>query len=146
MTQGIQYLYTHLQKGLKEHRWPKKQPYLEPNQSIKLAIVRGQSTMNNLVSYQKERIKEYFNLCIDNISSLNANLFLVFQTIQKMWRGAALHAFLCFLPTKEPCQLRRVSVTEEGNTQDTPNKVKSKSHKTLVFEQCRRRWSVVSSF
>ena len=102
--------------------------------------------MNNLVSYQKERIKEYFNLCIDNISSLNANLFLVFQTIQKMWRGAALHAFLCFLPTKEPCQLRRVSVTEEGNTQDTPNKVNSKSHKTLVFEQWRRRWSMVSSF
>ena len=102
--------------------------------------------MNNLASDWKERIKEYFSLCIDNISSLNANLFLTFQTVQKMWRGVALHTFLRFLPTKEPCQLRRVSLTEKGNTQDTPNKVNSKSHKTLVFEQCRRRWFMVSSF
>ena len=102
--------------------------------------------MNNLASDWKERIKEYFSLCIDNISSLNANLFLTFQTVQKMWRGVALHTFLRFLPTKEPCQLRSVSLTEKGNTQDTPNKVNSKSHKTLVFEQCRRRWSMVSSF
>ena len=68
--------------------------------------------MNNLVSDQKERIKERFGRWIDNISSLNANLFLAFQTVQKMWRGAALHAFLRFLPTKKPFQLRRVSLTE----------------------------------
>ena len=45
--------------------------------------------MNNLVSDQKESIKECFSLWIDNISSLKANLFLVFQTVHKMWRGTA---------------------------------------------------------
>ena len=102
--------------------------------------------MNNFVSAQRERIKEKFNIWIDNISSLKAKQFLAFQTVQKMCRGAALHTFLRFLPTKEPCQLRRVSLTEEGNTQDTPNKVKRRSHKTFVLEQWRRRWSMVSSF
>ena len=41
---------------------PTPQSYLDPNQLIKLAIVRGQSSMNNLVSDQKERIKECFSL------------------------------------------------------------------------------------
>ena len=41
---------------------PTPQSYLESNQSIKLAIVRGQSSMNNLVSAQKVRIKECFSL------------------------------------------------------------------------------------
>ena len=134
-TQGIQYLYTHCQKGQKRKKipsWPSKQPQLEPNQSIKLTIVRGQSTINNLASDQIERTKEYLSLWIDNTSSLMATLFLAFQTVQKMQRGATLHTFQRFLPTKEPCQLRRVSLTEEGSTHDTPNKEKSKSHKTLV--------------
>ena len=50
-----------------------------------------------------------------------------------------------FLPTNEPCQLRRVSLTRRL-LHDTPNKVNSRSHKTLVFVQWRRRWSIVSSF
>ena len=102
--------------------------------------------MNNLASAQKVRIKECFSLWIDNESFLKANLFLAFQTVQKMWRGAALYAFLRFLPTNKPFQLRRVSQTEKGNTQDTPNKVKSRSYNTLVLEQWRRRWFMVSSF
>ena len=101
--------------------------------------------MNNLVSDQKVRIKECFNFWINNESSLKANLFLTFQTVQKMWRGAALHA-LCFLPRKKPFQLRRVSLTEEGKTQDTPNKVKSRYHNTLLLEQWKRRWFMFSSF
>ena len=42
--------------------------------------------------------------------------------------------------------MNHVNLTEEGNTQDTPTKVKSNSHKTLVFEQWRSKWSMVSSF
>ena len=102
--------------------------------------------MNNLASAQKVRIKECFSLWIDNDSSLKANLFLAFQTVQKMWRGVALHAFLRFLPRKKPFQLRRVSLTEEGKTQDTPNKAKRRSHNALVLEQWRRRWFMFSSF
>ena len=131
--------YTPTAKKVKKEKktpsWPNKQPQLKPNQSIKLTIVRGQSIINNLASDQIERTNEYLSLWTENTSSLKTSLFLVFQIVQKMQREATLHTLLRFLPTKEPCQLRRVSLTEEGSSQDTPNKVKSNSYRTLVFEQ-----------
>ena len=116
-----------------------KTTLIEPNQSIKLTIVRGQSTINNLASDQKEKNKRVFQ-------SLDwQHIILECQSISRLSnrpknvkRSNSPH-LLVFLPTKEPCQLRRISLTEEGNTQDTPNK-------TLVFEQWRRRWPMVSSF
>ena len=44
----------------------------------------------SLASDHRERIKEYFNLWIDSSLSLKVNLFLAFQTVQKIWRWAAL--------------------------------------------------------
>ena len=70
--------------------------------------------MNSFASDQSEHKKEYFNLCIDISSSLKANRFLAFQTVQKICRGAAFHTFLCFFPTEEVCQLSKVSLTEHG--------------------------------
>ena len=53
-----------------------------------------------------------------------------------MHKGPALQTFLHFLPTKDPSQLKRVSLTEEGNTHETPKIVKKNiSHKALVFTQ-----------
>ena len=60
-TQSIQ-TYTPAIKGQKTKSKPIATAYLDPNQSIKLAIVRGQSSMNNLASTHKVRIKECFNL------------------------------------------------------------------------------------
>ena len=148
--QGIQTYTPTIKKAKDKERDPSTQkaqkPYNDPNQSIKFTKVWGHSTINSFASDQREHKKEYFNFCIDILSSLKANRFLAFHTIQKIWRGAALLTFLCFLPTEEICQLSRVSLTEHGNTQDTPNKEKSNSHKTLIFEQWRSRWFMVSSF
>ena len=47
----------------------------------------------------------------------------------------SLQTVLRFFPTKNPFQPKRVSLTEEGNTQDTPTKVKIISHNALMSSQ-----------
>lgn len=39
-----------------------------------------------------------------------AIIFLAFQTVQKMHKGPTLQTFLGFLPTRESCQPRRISL------------------------------------
>ena len=80
---------------------------------------------------------------MDNTLSSKAILFLTFQMTQNKRNGPSCHTFFLFVPTKEPLHPKRVSFTEEGNTQVTPNKERSNIH--TVFSQWRRRWSIDSS-
>lgn len=59
--------------------------------------------------------------------------FSLFTKSRKIHDEAAFEAFLCFLPTKDPCQLNRFSLTDKGRTQVTLNKVKSKYHSSLAI-------------
>ena len=121
-------------------------PQREPTQSMKSINIKGPFSINNLVAYHNKYTKEPFSLWMDNTSSSKAILFLTFQTVQKKHKGPTLQTFLRFLPTKNPFQLKRVSLTEEGNTHKTPKREKNTSHKALVFTQWRSKWSMDSSF
>ena len=68
--------------------------------------------------------------------------FLSFHTTQKRYKGASFQAFLRLLPTKDPNQPRRVSLTEQGRTQVTPKRANNNSHKTLVFVQWIKMWLI----
>ena len=121
----------------------KKQPLPQWEKSIN---VEGPSFINILVSNQSKYTKEPFSLWMDSMLSLKAILFLAFQTVQKMHQGPTLQTFLRFLPTKDPFQLKRVSLTEEGNTHETPKRVKNISYKPLVFTQWRSDLWILHSF
>ena len=110
-------------------------PHLELNQSKKSIKDKRSASIYNFVQDHKPHTKEYFNLCIKNSLLSNAILFLSFHTIQKRHKGANFQVFLRFLPTKDPNQPRRVSITEQGRTQVTPKRANNNSHKTLVFVQ-----------
>ena len=61
------------------------------------------------------------------------NGFFPFRLSKKMHRGAALQTFFCFLPTKAPCQLERVSWIVE---REHPNHAKRENNdcdRTLDF-------------
>ena len=62
---------------------------------------------------------------------MKAILFLTFQTVQEMHKELALQTFLHFLPINELCQPNSISLIDEGNTQDTLNRVKNISKKIL---------------
>ena len=70
---------------------------------------------------------------MDSTYSSKVTLFPTFQTDQNKHKRFASQTVLRFLPTKDPFHPKRVSLTEEGNTQDTPNKVKNNFHTSLVF-------------
>lgn len=74
---------------------------------------------------------------MDNTPPSKAILFLAFQTGQNKHKGPAFQTVLRFLPTQTPFHPKRVSISEEGNTQYTPNNVKNNSHTSLVFSQWR---------
>lgn len=110
-------------------------PHLKSNQSKILIKGKGSSSINILVQNQKLQTKELFCLQIESSSLSKAILFLSFQTIQKIHKGVAFHAFLCFFPTNESCQPRRVSLTVKDKTQDMSKRAKSNCHKTLALMQ-----------
>ena len=70
---------------------------------------------------------------MDNTSFLKAILLLVFQTVQKMQRGPTLQTVLRFFPIKKPVQPNRVSLIDNGNTEDTLKRVKNISHNAFFF-------------
>ena len=72
---------------------------------------------------------------MDITPSSKTILFLTFQTDQNKHKGSAFQTILRILPKKDLFHPKRVSLTEERNTQDSPNKVKSNFHTSLVFSQ-----------
>ena len=72
---------------------------------------------------------------MDSTPSSKAIEFLAFQITQNKHNGPKSHATFLFLPTKEPLQPMRVSLTKCGNTQETPKKKRSKVHTSLVLSQ-----------
>ena len=113
----------------------KNQPLLErePTQSMKSISVEGPSFINNLDSDQSKYTKNAFSFCMDKTPPSKAILFLAFQTGQNKHKKPAFQTVLRFLPIKDPFHPKKVSLTEEENTQDTPNKVKNNFHTSLVF-------------
>ena len=101
--------------------------------------------MEELAQDKRLQMKEFFNLWIERTSYSKTILFLSFQTVQNKQRGAALQALLRFLSLKGASQPKRVSLTEKGITQLTPNKENKRSHKTFALEQWIRMWFIVSS-
>ena len=74
---------------------------------------------------------------MDSTPSSKTILFLAFQTDQNKHNGPTFQTVLHFLPTKDPFQPKRVSLTKEGITQDTANKVKNSFHTSILFSQWR---------
>ena len=121
-------------------------PQREPTQSMKSISVEGLSFINNFDYDQSKHTKNAFSFCMDSTPPSKAILFLTFQTNKNKHKGATFQTALRFLPTKDPFHAKRVSLTKEGNTQYTPNKMKNSFHTSLVHSQCRRRWSMDSSY
>ena len=101
--------------------------------------------MEELAQDKRLQMKEFFNLWSDRTSFSKTILFLSFHTIQNKQRGAARQTLLCFLSFKGACQPKRVSLTEKGVTQLTPNKENKRSHKTFALGQWIRMWFIISS-
>ena len=112
---------------------------------MKSISVKGPSFINNLDSNQSKYTKKAFSFCMDGTPPSKAILFIAFQTDQNKHKEPAFQVALHFLPTKDHFHPKRVSLTEEGNTQYTPNKVKNSFHTSLFFSQWRRRWLMDSS-
>ena len=74
-----------------------------------------------------------------------ALLFLSRHKAQNIHNEAAFRAFFLLLPTKDLCQLRRTSLTEQLNTDWIPKCARINCHNKRAFEQCMRIWSLVSS-
>ena len=117
-------------------------PHLKPNQSKKLIKNKGQTSIYNFVQDHKLHTEEYFNLWTENSSLSNVILFLSFHIAHKRHKGASFQVFLLFLPTKDPHQPRKVSLTEQGRTQVTPKRANNNSHKTLILMQWIKVWLV----
>ena len=110
------------------------------------SIINKESTLRPpLVQIKKLHKKENFNTWSESSTFSKTLLFLSFQTVQNGLRGATLHAFFLFFPTKWPCQPRSISLTEECTTQTTPSKENTNCHNKLALEQWRRMWSQDSS-
>lgn len=89
-------------------------------------------------------MKDLIILCIEKASFSKITLFLSRHTIRKRHKGAAFH-FLRFLPTKGPCQKRRVWQIKRGETQPNPKISKISSQSNLTCWQSTRRCSIVTS-
>ena len=70
---------------------------------------------------------------------------LSFQIVQNKHKRAAHHTFFRFLPTKESCYPKSISLTDEGSTQCTLKRGK-KCYNTIVLTQWIRMWPINSSF
>ena len=70
---------------------------------------------------------------MDSTPSSKAIEFLAFQITQNKHNGPISHVTFLFLPTKEPLQPIRVSLTDYGKTQETPKKKRNNVHTSLVL-------------
>ena len=76
---------------------------------------------------------------------LKANLFLSFQTVQKIHNGMDFQIFFLFFPTNGPLQEVKASFTVSGRTHLTSTNPKIISHRALVTIQYKRIWFTFSS-
>ena len=89
---------------------------MEANHSKNPIRERGSASLYNFAHPHTLQTKEFLIFWIANSPLLNVNLFLSFQTVQKINNGMDLQIFSLFLPTKEPFQLRTISFTVSGKT------------------------------
>ena len=131
-------------KEAKNKKINKSDPYLVASQSTKSIKERVCSSIYTLTQFTK--VYKKMNLISWSFLSISSKalLFLSFQVLSFQMvhirkRGAALQAFSLFLPTKDPCHLRRFLFTEECITHCTPKREKIRSHNILTFSQNKRR-------
>ena len=98
-----------------------------------------------LAQFHKLQTKEFFNFWIFNSPPLKANLFLSFQTVQKIHNGMDFQILFLFFPTNEPLQDIKASFTVSGWTHLTSINPKIISHRALVTIQCKSIWCTFSS-
>ena len=101
--------------------------------------------MYTLAQLHKLHTKKFLNFWISKDPHLKANLFLSFQTVQKMHNGMEFQVFFLFFPIKEPLQLSNTSITDSGNTHWTPKMTRAISQRVLTSVQCNRIWFAFSS-
>ena len=84
---------------------------------------------------------------LDYSTSFKALMFLSFQRVHKKHKVVALHTFFPFSPTKEPRQPNKFPLTKESITHPTPLQKREKIlyHTILALEQCKTKWSAISS-
>ena len=114
---------------------PSKKPMREKDSSPKYTLAQ----------FHKLQTKEFFNFWIFNSPPLKANLFLSFQTVQKIHNGMNFQIFFLFFPTNEPLREIKVSFTVSRRTHLTSINPKIISHRALVTIQCKRIWFTFSS-
>ena len=117
-------------------------PWLDPAQSTNsnkdssaIYILTQSNKFNTNDSLKTELVVLYFQMLFG----------FSFLKVQKRYNGAALQTFFCFLLTKEPCQLNKVSSTDKGRTLTTPNNAKSKGPSSIALGQWRWIWSMDST-
>ena len=91
-----------------------------------------------LAQLHRVHTKEFLSFCISNTPPLKANLFLSFQTVQKIHNGMDFQIFFLFFPTKEPLQLNNASLTSSGNTHLTPTRARMISQRALTTIQYKK--------
>ena len=118
---------------------------MDANHSKKPMRDEDSSPIYTLAQLHKLHTKEFLSFCTTKEPPLKANLFLSFQTIQKIHNGMDFQIFFLFLPTKGPLQLNNTSFTVSRNTHWMPNKARTISQRTLTTIHCKRIWFTVSS-
>ena len=64
--------------------------------------------------------------------------------VQNKYKGAVIHAFLHFFPTKVPYQRDIISQIIEGNIHSTLYNKHNKCHKIFIIAQGKKTWSANS--
>ena len=121
-------------------------PQNEPNQSIKSTMDIEPSPINSLVQVHKLLKNKNFNLWIESSTFSKDLLFPFFQIVQKRHKDATLQTFFYFLPPKESCQPNNISLIVNCITQQTLKRETNSSHNSRALPQCRRMWSIDSSW
>ena len=106
---------------------------------------KDSSPKYTLAQFHKLQTKEFFNLWTFTAPPLKANLFLSFQTVQKIHNGMDFQICFLFFPTNEPLQEVKASLTVSGRTHLISINPKIISYKALVTIQCKIIWFTFSS-
>ena len=111
---------------------------------MKLTKDIGVMSTTTLDQDHKLHTKEFFNLSIDNSPFSNVNKFFSFYVVQNIHKGIVCQVFLQVLPTKDSYHPRRVSLTKQERTQDTPKR--EKKHMLKNPRLCTMKKNVIDRF
>ena len=100
-------------------------PHLEPNQSKKSTKNKGSThlytTLSKIINYTQKNTSTYV---LKTLHCQILSYFFLSTPPKKSIKELASKLFLCFLPTNDQTQPRKVSFNKQGRTQVTTRRAK----------------------